>query len=159
MTPAVIPPPSSKNSGGSQNPKAGTVQNANEIDLDDDDDDVVKIGGPTTWHGGDVTSSAEQHEADDADAVQSDDGDQGPAGEFLVVSHELPERPGLLVHPAKSRRANAEGAKAWWEGYYDPQSNENPWDKLEGKMGIGAKGSWLPRGHGYPPGQQPRKPT
>ncbi|KAF7863941.1 hypothetical protein EAF04_006906 [Stromatinia cepivora] len=32
--------------------------------------------------------------------------------------------------------------KTWYEGYYDRSFNENPWAKLEQKMGLEAKGSW-----------------
>ena len=37
----------------------------------------------------------------------------------------------------------------WWDGYYDPTSNENPWAELERRAGLGEKGSWLAKGHGY----------
>ncbi|KAK0380783.1 hypothetical protein CLIM01_01858 [Colletotrichum limetticola] len=36
--------------------------------------------------------------------------------------------------------------KPWWEGYYDPASNENPWEKLEKKAGVLSKGTWVARG-------------
>lgn len=39
-----------------------------------------------------------------------------------------------------------EGAKApWWQGYYDPKMNQNPWEALETKMGLGPRGTWVPR--------------
>ena len=33
----------------------------------------------------------------------------------------------------------------WYVGYYDPSSNENPWAKLEAKMGLSATGDWTIR--------------
>ncbi|KAF4776692.1 hypothetical protein HER10_EVM0008104 [Colletotrichum scovillei] len=36
--------------------------------------------------------------------------------------------------------------KPWWEGYYDPASNENPWERLEKKAGVLSKGTWVARG-------------
>ncbi|CAK7262462.1 hypothetical protein SEPCBS57363_000050 [Sporothrix epigloea] len=37
----------------------------------------------------------------------------------------------------------------WWTGYYDPTSNENPWARVEAKLGLPeCVGSWLERGHG-----------
>ncbi|CAK7246420.1 MAG: hypothetical protein STHCBS139747_008051 [Sporothrix thermara] len=40
----------------------------------------------------------------------------------------------------------------WWTGYYDPTSNENPWARVEAKLGLPAcAGSWLERGHGPRP--------
>ncbi|KAK2756287.1 hypothetical protein CKAH01_05808 [Colletotrichum kahawae] len=36
--------------------------------------------------------------------------------------------------------------KPWWEGYYDPKSNENPWAKLEKAAGVEPRGSWALEG-------------
>jgi hypothetical protein len=33
----------------------------------------------------------------------------------------------------------------WYEGYYDPSFNENPWAKLENEMGLQTKGTWIER--------------
>ncbi|OIW27214.1 hypothetical protein CONLIGDRAFT_418246 [Coniochaeta ligniaria NRRL 30616] len=40
------------------------------------------------------------------------------------------------------------GKRIWWTDYYDPSSNENPWEGLEKARGLEPVGSWLPRGHG-----------
>ncbi len=32
----------------------------------------------------------------------------------------------------------------WWIGYYDPSSNENPWERLEQARGLKPLGPWLP---------------
>ncbi|KAI1472069.1 uncharacterized protein F4812DRAFT_204116 [Daldinia caldariorum] len=36
-----------------------------------------------------------------------------------------------------------EPGKAWWDDYYDPSSNTNPWEPLENVMGLGPRGSWM----------------
>ncbi|KAH8907272.1 hypothetical protein BR93DRAFT_938152 [Coniochaeta sp. PMI_546] len=38
--------------------------------------------------------------------------------------------------------------RIWWTDYYDPSSNENPWEWLEKAKGLEPVGSWLTRGHG-----------
>ncbi len=44
-----------------------------------------------------------------------------------------------------------QGRRPWWDGYYDPTSNENPWARLEATLGLPARGgSWLERGHNQP---------
>ncbi|TVY37012.1 hypothetical protein LSUB1_G002944 [Lachnellula subtilissima] len=35
----------------------------------------------------------------------------------------------------------------WWEGYYDPSFNVNPWEALEKKMELRSVGNWLEKGH------------
>lgn len=44
--------------------------------------------------------------------------------------------------------AGGAGRRIWWTDYYDPSSNENPWEWLEKARGLEPAGSWLPRGHG-----------
>ncbi|KAK0634867.1 hypothetical protein B0T17DRAFT_502468 [Bombardia bombarda] len=34
--------------------------------------------------------------------------------------------------------------RQWYIDYYDPSSNENPWERLEQTMGLEPRGSWLP---------------
>ncbi|KAI1099719.1 hypothetical protein F4804DRAFT_73820 [Jackrogersella minutella] len=36
-----------------------------------------------------------------------------------------------------------ESGKEWWEGYYDPSSNINPWAALDNAKGLEPKGSWM----------------
>jgi hypothetical protein len=43
----------------------------------------------------------------------------------------------------KQRQRN----ERWWDGYYDPSFNVNPWEKLERERGLRAVGSWLEQGH------------
>lgn len=80
-------------------------------------------------------------------------------------SHGLPERPvhgnlgfsgnggnrrggrggGSDAGSMASSRPGGRGAfnKTWYEGYYDRSFNENPWAKLEERMGLEAKGAWV----------------
>lgn len=46
---------------------------------------------------------------------------------------------------ASSRPPSGRGNfnKKWYEGYYDPSFNENPWAKLEVERGLQAKGTWV----------------
>lgn len=34
-------------------------------------------------------------------------------------------------------------AAPWWEGYYDPKMNQNPWEDLEKRMGLQPRGTWI----------------
>lgn len=45
----------------------------------------------------------------------------------------------------RERSQGREHGKPWWEGYYDPASNQNPWAALEKKAGLEPRGSWLSR--------------
>ncbi|KAI2617300.1 hypothetical protein GGS26DRAFT_408110 [Hypomontagnella submonticulosa] len=33
--------------------------------------------------------------------------------------------------------------KNWWDDYYDPSSNVNPWERLEHTRGLEPRGSWM----------------
>jgi hypothetical protein len=35
------------------------------------------------------------------------------------------------------------GNHQWWNDYYDPAVNVNPWEKLEQKLGLNARGRWM----------------
>lgn len=45
----------------------------------------------------------------------------------------------------KSARNHQHSGKSWWEGYYDPTTNQNPWEVLEKKLGMQPRGKWLPK--------------
>ncbi|KAI1654236.1 hypothetical protein F4813DRAFT_217436 [Daldinia decipiens] len=36
-----------------------------------------------------------------------------------------------------------EPGKKWWDDYYDPSSNTNPWERLEHIKVLGLRGSWM----------------
>ncbi|OLN86658.1 hypothetical protein CCHL11_03754 [Colletotrichum chlorophyti] len=95
--------------------------------------------------------------------------DASPNGAAQSLPATLPRRPeaswgagmgSLPTMPAREHDAAAghqprgrrhqnqcqrEDGKPWWEGYYDPTSNDNPWEKLERAAGVPARGSWVPR--------------
>lgn len=78
-----------------------------------------------------------------------DDDDQGQGAESSVqVPHEstLPQRPAQSVEPPKDSRPMR--SETWYIGYYDPSTNQNPWDRLEKARGLGTRGTWLPHSSG-----------
>ncbi|OHF02414.1 hypothetical protein CORC01_02407 [Colletotrichum orchidophilum] len=92
---------------------------------------------------------------------------QGTTSSFPTSSTTLPQRPDAswgkevgsapTTMPTRERPAQHRGhqgyqqqqrndGKPWWEGYYDPASNENPWERLEKKAGVQSRGAWVSRG-------------
>ncbi|KAM0264728.1 hypothetical protein ACHAQJ_000553 [Trichoderma viride] len=69
----------------------------------------------------------------------------------LVRPHGLPERPvpgtGFIGPPGDDKGSHGHqdgsGHTAWYEGYYDPASNENPWKRLEGSKSLQSLGTWI----------------
>jgi len=45
----------------------------------------------------------------------------------------------------------------WYVDYYDPSSNQNPWERLEQAKGLASIGSWLPTVPGQRSGQGPSR--
>ncbi|KAL2883396.1 hypothetical protein SGCOL_001078 [Colletotrichum sp. CLE4] len=66
----------------------------------------------------------------------------------------MPTRERPEQHQHQHQRGGRQGygqqqrndGKPWWDGYYDPASNENPWERLEKKAGVLSKGTWVARG-------------
>lgn len=91
----------------------------------------------------------------DEDGDGDGGGDDAP-GPAQVRSASLPQRPAALTGGSASRgqahfqstphRSQDPSRGPWYEGYYDPMSNENPWDRLEKTRGLSSAGPWLPRG-------------
>lgn len=116
---------------------AATTTSTDEIDLDDE--------------GGSAPTTADP-------PAQGDAASPGPA---LVRPAGLPERPapgtGFIGSPLgeplpgqrrHKRQPDDDPSRGpWYEGYYDPSSNVNPWDRLEKAMGLQPKGAWIPRGN------------
>ncbi|KAL3960303.1 hypothetical protein ACCO45_005420 [Purpureocillium lilacinum] len=48
----------------------------------------------------------------------------------------MPPRRGHGELPEHTRDGGPSSGKAWYEDYYDPSSNENPWERLESSMGL-----------------------
>ncbi|RFU78835.1 hypothetical protein TARUN_3402 [Trichoderma arundinaceum] len=111
--------------------------NADEIDLDDDEDagdnDGIAPGSAGIPEKPSESSST-------------------PA---LVRPHGLPERPvpgiGFIGssggHHASQGNQDGSRRTVWYEGYYDPSSNENPWIRLEESKNLPSLGTWISRGH------------
>lgn len=99
---------------------------------------------------------------EDEDGVENDDdgiGASNIAGHLepattpaaLVRPHGLPERPvpwtGFIGssggHQGSHGHQHGSRNDTWYEGYYDPASNENPWRRLERSKGLQSTGTWL----------------
>lgn len=123
--------------------KPDPAANADEIDLDDDEDQE-KDQDASLDNGEDSLKVS---------AAISEEPDQRSAPAF-VHPPGLPSRPPPGVGAAGSssgghHRVNhrREDDDSWSEGYYDPQSNENPWRRLEESLGLQPLGTWLAPGH------------
>ncbi|KAK0704795.1 hypothetical protein B0H67DRAFT_649206 [Lasiosphaeris hirsuta] len=109
----------------------GAGGNADEIDLDDDDD--VDEGG----------SVAVQPQG-----LQAASALPAPAGPVLGSEFES-ARGGRGGLGRGGRGGGGRGGfghdptRQWWIDYYDPSSNENPWDRLEQARGLEPVGTWL----------------
>ena len=74
------------------------------------------------------------------------------AGQDSTTAGPPPGAPSLPAKPenafgTRPARGDRHQGRTWWVGYYDPTSNENPWEILERKAGLEPLGQWLPRGH------------
>ncbi|KAK7432333.1 hypothetical protein QQZ08_001285 [Neonectria magnoliae] len=89
-----------------------------------------------------------------------DDGEDAPAP-AQVRPASLPQRPAAPSGGSASRnqapfrpapqRSQDPSPGPWYEGHYDPMSNENPWDRIEKTRGLSSIGSWVPRGDAVGP--------
>ncbi|KAG8427718.1 hypothetical protein J3459_006437 [Metarhizium acridum] len=104
----------------------GAQANADEIDLDDEKD---------------------RHES----TPQERSGETAPQAHPL--HHGLPARPAPgtdsagspMQSPGRHGVSQTGGSTVWYEGYYDSTSNENPWERLERRMGLESMGTWVAR--------------
>ncbi|KAH6606736.1 hypothetical protein Trco_005889 [Trichoderma cornu-damae] len=108
--------------------------NADEIDLDDDEGE-----------------GEGDHDGIAADPAGFAGNESAPSSApALVRPPGLPERPvaGVgFIGSSRGHRAgqgNQDGSQRtiWYEGYYDPSSNENPWRRLEGSKSLQSLGTW-----------------
>jgi hypothetical protein len=80
----------------------------------------------------------------------------GNTSTLPAPSASLPARPMPTAGPMRSPASGAPEQRHhdrsvndnWYEGYYDPSSNENPWERLEKSLGLPSKGTWLTRSAG-----------
>lgn len=108
--------------GGEAEPT--TSRGTDEIDLEDEDVDDDGVGGNDAEGGGSSSNSKPSTGALPPPAPAS----------------------ALATRRAATAAAAAGQKRPWWEGYYDAQMNENPWEKLERERGLEPRGTWLERG-------------
>lgn len=92
---------------------------------------------------------------------EEDVGQQGGA-ELGGPPSTLPQRPAVAApgeavaegqqppHSKSQAHGQGRGGRGqfnplWYENYYDPTSNANPWDRLEKKLSLQARDPWPPR--------------
>ncbi|KAK5997248.1 hypothetical protein PT974_02602 [Cladobotryum mycophilum] len=133
-------------STGSNSTPLGTgAYNANEITLDDE-----------VNNGDEPAPEAEAEEAVAVPATQEANAADSAPQEAPVRPAGLPARPAPgagFMGPSRGHQgghqgghANASGSKRpWYEEYYDPSSNENPWQRLEVSLDLQPLGTWLER--------------
>jgi hypothetical protein len=103
--------------------KPSKGSNADEIALDDDGDDGAPVPAPAQVR----PASLPQRPA-------------LPPGGFAAGQHQPQFQPRRPQDPPP--------LGIWYEGYYDPMSNENPWERIETARGMSSVGSWLSRDSG-----------
>lgn len=132
--------------------------NVNEIDLDDDDDDDDDGQDGGEVDGNDAVAAGDQDDAQDPTPqhiTTSQPPDQIQSGIDAIVAG-LPPKPTWSAPPAERkgfaqsspgsnhrRQGGGRDGDRWWDDYYDPAFNTNPWEKIEKKLGIEARGTWL----------------
>lgn len=115
--------------GAPRAPASAAALNNDEITLEDDDDDDDKA-----------------------------DGDAGPQNLLPQPIASLPARPavsgpGTAVdnseqnhrHPKQQQHSRGHHNPLWYQGYYDPSSNANPWQRLEKKLDLSPRDVWPER--------------
>ncbi|CAM1509081.1 Fc.00g028200.m01.CDS01 [Cosmosporella sp. VM-42] len=118
--------------------------NVDEIGLDDDDDDYNNPSASRDQRPQPTEASASEAQVRPASLPQR------PGPRTVFATDATPHQ--QIQHPGKSHQRSRQ---PWYDGYYDPMSNENPWERLEKAKGLEPKGSWLPRGHGTNTGGGP----
>jgi hypothetical protein len=141
---------------------APLMGNTDEIDLDDSDSDAR--GAPLTGRSPPSLSSLDRVSGvgvvvpPSGSAAQHVHGTGLPARPQYASFSSSSVGPGHVA-PSMPRGGRGGGARGgagrgqggprtggpWWEGYYDPRFNANPWEKEERAMGLQPKGSWVPR--------------
>lgn len=120
-------------------PPPTTTTNTDEISLDDDEE--ADVAGDDAA----VAAAAAVESTPIASLPRPAGLPERPAPGVGFVG--MPPRRGHGELPEHTRDGGPSSGKAWYEDYYDPSSNENPWERLESSMGLSPRGSWLSRGH------------
>ncbi len=153
-------------SGSNSTPLGTRTQNHDEIALDLNDDDGVKNGSSAVGPG-DIRG---QVDGDDPEPQYLDtsrplataseepsDNLQAKIDSIVGTSHEPQSRSLTLpvfnpgTRGGRGGRGGYQSAhgrgleqnKKWWEDYYDPSSNVNPWERLEQDHGLKPRGCWM----------------
>ena len=135
---------------GSNATALGTRQpapsNDNEIDLDEDDDEDGATQAPgTTTIQPQVSSLPQVSPHASLPARPPPQASFNPQGGQNQHSHQGGGGGGGGGGGHHNNRPQRQDRALWYEGYYDPMSNENPWERLEKQNSLESKGTWIPR--------------
>lgn len=156
-------------SGSNSTPLGIRAQNKDEIalDLDNDDDD-----GESGSAFGAATAIQDTIDEDDPDpepqyidtsrpsapvSEEPGGGLEAKIDSIVGAYHGRPSQPSTVPVFNTSTRGGRGGrggyqptrgrdrdqGKKWWEDYYDPTSNVNPWERLERDQGLKPRGQWM----------------
>ncbi|KAK8094673.1 hypothetical protein PG997_001358 [Apiospora hydei] len=118
--------------------KQKTKANEDEIDLDDDDDDDPNKAADTN----DAQDPAPQYIDTSLPPIWPNQ-NSTPSPEWAAAASR---RGGAYSQQgAGNRRSGRDRASGppWWNDYYDPAFNTNPWEKIEKARGLQPRGPWL----------------
>lgn len=110
-----LPPPSAVQA-------VPVAHNAEELDLDLDDDDHSAAAPAAPVDGDGVHSAPADAAADSA------------------ASNRAPRV--MAFHDTGGPPGRATQGREWYVDYYDRKSNQNPWQKLEERLGLQPRSSW-----------------
>lgn len=155
--------------GANAVPLGTRSQNKDEISLDDEDDDDAAAGGASA--GAASTASAPTDAQGEGSAVAAVDGlDEDPEPQYMDTSRpSLPaaddtqsridavvggggpgeQRPAAVAPEShgtghhRGRGGRQQGGQPWWDDYYDPTANMNPWERLEKERNMVPTNVWL----------------
>ncbi|OTA92599.1 hypothetical protein M434DRAFT_396368 [Hypoxylon sp. CO27-5] len=147
-------------SGSNATPLGVRTRNEDEIDLEGIEDEAnPSTGGGHNTLNNDDDNNRESRYLDTshppaAIAVDLNDDDKRlwNSGTIGVSFHDFIGGPSSFGGPMAPRRGGGyrpiggrahESEKEWWEDYYDPSSNVNPWEQLEQTKGLGPRGRWM----------------
>ncbi|OTB04900.1 hypothetical protein M426DRAFT_11258 [Hypoxylon sp. CI-4A] len=152
-------------SGSNATPLGVRIRNEDEVDLEEDEEASGASGNKAH---GDVKT---QGQNDDDTAPQYQDTSRSPVYVPDDLSEDVQSRINAITGDPSSQylgtqsssfdatrgtgvrgsrggyQANQwqgrDSGKNWWEDYYDPKSNVNPWEQLENTRGLEPRGSWM----------------
>ncbi|RYP80664.1 hypothetical protein DL769_002346 [Monosporascus sp. CRB-8-3] len=149
-------------SGSNSTPLGVRAQNNDEInlDLDDDHDGDSATGTDAAPHTADEDDRGPQYIDTSRPPAPANTGPRDdvqtkidsmigvPYGQHFEM-HTVPVynqasrggRGGRGGHQSARDRDGDKGE--WWEDYYDPSSNVNPWERLEHDRGLKPRGPWM----------------